>query len=192
RYQALNRTSREIRYISIQPSFNGDHNSPLVCSLGHLSLDDANRIQYEALSYCWWGGFPITLQHLNQNSTSQEYWVTRNLDAALRSLRRINQERVLWVDAININQNNPIERGQQVSFMGEIYSEADQVLVLLGEEDASTPIVRRVLETYESGYPRIENMKEQLPRRVFDRVMRAMDSLLRRPWFSRVWVIQEV
>lgn len=41
---------------------------------------------------------------------------------ALRYLRLRNSQRILWVDAICINQNDPAERGQQVRLMKEIYA----------------------------------------------------------------------
>src|SRR5271169_1833250 len=57
-----------------------------------------------------------------------------NLAAALRKLRDRQQERVLWPDAICINQNNWTEKGRQVPIMRDIYANARQVIVWLGEE----------------------------------------------------------
>jgi len=56
----------------------------------------------------------------------------------LRRLRRSGQPRILWVDAICINQSDLVEKSHQVSFMGEIYSKTTQCLIWLGEEP-STP-----------------------------------------------------
>jgi hypothetical protein len=62
--------------------------------------------------------------------------VRRNLEAALKRPRYPNQKRVLWVDALCINQEDPVEKNGQVKMMDYIYSCADRVLVWLGEEQA--------------------------------------------------------
>ena len=48
-------------------------------------------------------------------------------------LRDENNFRFLWVDALCIDQSHNTERGQQVSQMGRVYSNAKDVLMWLGE-----------------------------------------------------------
>jgi hypothetical protein len=60
--------------------------------------------------------------------------VPQNLLWALRVLRS-DAERVLWVDALCINQKNESEKSHQVKMMGDIYSGAQQVLTWLGTPD---------------------------------------------------------
>lgn len=60
--------------------------------------------------------------------------VTRNLHAALLRLRDPALDRILWVDAICINQQDLKERAEQVQFMAMVYVCASRVLVWLGEE----------------------------------------------------------
>lgn len=60
------------------------------------------------------------------------------LRASLRYLRETDSRRILWVDAICINQKDFNERGHQVGIMRDIYSKAPQVLIWLGE--ASTDL----------------------------------------------------
>jgi hypothetical protein len=61
----------------------------------------------------------------------------------LRHFRRSDEGRLLWVDAICINQSDSQERGQQVRSMSEIYSRCTANLFWLGEETEDT---NRVLE----------------------------------------------
>jgi hypothetical protein len=83
---------------------------------------------YEALSYIW-GGPTNTVEIIcGQGRLS----ITVNLRDAIRRFRYKNKCRVLWVDAICIDQRNIEERGKQVQLMGMIYWKADRVLVWLG------------------------------------------------------------
>lgn len=102
----------------------------------------ADKPKYEALSYTWGattigasitvnGGCPIP--------------VTDNLYNVLRRLRRRFRTRVLWIDAICIDQCDPEERGHQVSFMGQIYNLARQVCVWLGDIDRPSRMQRFVV-----------------------------------------------
>jgi hypothetical protein len=53
----------------------------------------------------------------------------------LERLRLKDKERTIWVDAIYINQEDLSERAIQVLLMREIYANARQVLIWLGEEE---------------------------------------------------------
>ncbi|TVY92036.1 Heterokaryon incompatibility protein 6,OR allele [Lachnellula willkommii] len=74
-----------------------------------------------------------------------EVQATENLVLALKRLRFCVSEhtpgdnklagRVLWVDALCIDQSNIPERQQQVAIMKDVYSSARQVLIWLGEHD---------------------------------------------------------
>jgi hypothetical protein len=86
---------------------------------------------YEALSYAW--GDPNVLLPIILNSRVAH--VTENLEIALRSLRSRDQERILWIDAISINQQDATEKSKQVLQMGQIYANAFKVLVWLGSSD---------------------------------------------------------
>ncbi|KAK4231435.1 heterokaryon incompatibility protein-domain-containing protein, partial [Podospora fimiseda] len=110
--------------------------------------------------------------------------ITSNLEKALRQLRQTNSVRILWVDAICINQNSIEERNHQVNLMGLIYSRADKVLLWLGptkiKEDSDFLFDAITSKSYNSKDLDILRFRF------------ALASLCRRPWFTRVWVVQEL
>ncbi len=90
------------------------------CELFDAWLQEEEAIiSYEALSYTW-GGLekPYTIE-----VSGKEMAVTKNLFQALQHLRLDGQDRILWVDAICIDQNNLKERGHQVGQMTYIYEQ---------------------------------------------------------------------
>jgi hypothetical protein len=61
--------------------------------------------------------------------------ITKNLEAALYEFRLPTSALVLWVDSVCINQSDTSERTHQVKIMGEIFREANRILVFLREEE---------------------------------------------------------
>ncbi|KAF2809786.1 uncharacterized protein BDZ99DRAFT_342198, partial [Mytilinidion resinicola] len=106
----------------------------IVGELKVFPFDSAPK--YEALSYVW--GPPEPTKSITLNG--QEVSVGVSLFAALHGLRLLNQstngksntERVLWIDAVCVDQKNNEEKSHQVKMMGSVYKKAETVLVLLG------------------------------------------------------------
>ena len=102
---------------------------------------------YEALSYTWGarvGTLPIICCGLASDKNGGEgsrgvVLVTPNCDAALRHLRLRLRSRVLWIDAICIDQQSVREKNEQVPMMGEIYRAATRCVVWLGTAVGSGP-----------------------------------------------------
>lgn len=88
---------RQIRLLHLAGS---DDNEEIVCTLSIVCLDD--RPHYEALSYVWGDDTnPMSMQLEGQTKP-----ITPNLHTALRNLRLKDRERILWVDAVCINQED--------------------------------------------------------------------------------------
>ena len=99
----------------------------LVCD---LEVAHIGRLPtYEALSYCW--GDPSDKIPIECNG-SGGLAITKNLHSALLRLQLPNQLRLIWADAICINQEDTEERGSQVRLMKDIYRFASSVVVWLG------------------------------------------------------------
>lgn len=88
------------------------------CELFQAWLHSDRVIPYEALSYTW-GGTEISASIKINGRTLN---VTENLYLALQYLYSQKTDRILWVDAICINQGNKKERGHQVQQIVDIYS----------------------------------------------------------------------
>lgn len=95
------------------------------------SLREESRPNYETISYCW-GDDPSTATLLMNGHTLE---VPISSAAALRRMRLTSRSRVLWIDAICINQPDLDEKSTQVAKMSEIYRFGTGNLVYLGEDE---------------------------------------------------------
>ncbi|TVY80898.1 Heterokaryon incompatibility protein 6, OR allele [Lachnellula suecica] len=114
----------EIRLVQLLP---GQWADKIHCRLQHAYL--ANRPSYKALSYAW--GSPRATRPILVNGC--QHAVTVNLESALRRLRRVNSDVVIWIDALSINQSDHEERSAQVELMHDIFALTEEVIVYLGE-----------------------------------------------------------
>ena len=121
---ALDPETREIRLISVLP---GKWTDEIKCELNRFSLDSHPR--YEALSYTW--GDPNNTRPIVLDGC--EVQVTVNLEAALRRLRYPDVHRVLWADAVCIDQSDLEERNHQLVLMRDIFQNCEKALIWLGE-----------------------------------------------------------
>jgi hypothetical protein len=132
-----------------------------------------------------------------------------------------NQDCLLWVDQICINQKNDSERSHQVSFMREIYSCAEQVIICLStSRKTSAEGIEWLQQLYQDVPPRENDLdppspKDKVPlhgdfdltvyhfHRVYlhllDNVVKerfrsgwlALDGIINSPWWARAWIYQE-
>ncbi|KAK0617709.1 heterokaryon incompatibility protein-domain-containing protein [Immersiella caudata] len=128
-----------IRLLHLRPD--RDRDGPLKCQLVDYPLQNMGKraCLYEALSYCWYQSEKPNLVSEKPKWISidgRRLPITKNLHDALLRLRDDFFGRVMWVDAVCINQGDVEERGHQVRSMTEIYSKANRVIVWLGEAEA--------------------------------------------------------
>lgn len=228
KYTPLQAGRDEIRLCRLLP---GPFSANLEIEIIHEDVS-SNPI-YEALSYVWGtsertndvvvrtqSGLhnvqsgkldeePRTMRVAESRESLQTLSVTQNLDIALRYLRCLETVRVLWIDAICINQDDLDERSERVSDMASVYSKAQRVLVWLGPESENSPLAIKALKDIEHDivitYSR-ERMSMMIkPGSRTDQLERsnkasraevlswvAIRDLLGREWFTRLWVFQEI
>lgn len=145
-----------IRLIKLFP---GRLSDPLVCTLVHVDLESAPK--FEAISY-FWGTDRSARLYVSHGSEGELFVlekVTTSLEAALTRFRRSNECRLLWADAVCINQEDLAKRGHQVAkLMASIYRTADTVLIWLGREDRDS---RAVVELSRSLTKQIQAWKQE-------------------------------
>ena len=175
------KADREIRLLYLE---SGSGKSRLSCSLRIVPL--SKDPIYEALSYTW--GKPVFPASI-KCSPSGQLCITENLSVALYHLRLKDRIRVLWVDAICINQQDLVERSQQVSLIRDVYKGADRVIVWLGKDNGDARKAFEGLQDLATIHPKSDyKIKASTSRGRAD----ALDNLLTRGWFLRIWVIQEL
>lgn len=165
-----------IRLLRLMP--HQDKNAPIRCQLFDYPLHDSDKGThlYETLSYVW--GSSDRPQSILIGDC--DFPVTANLYAALEHLQDRFLERVLWVDAICINQKDMEERSRQVQAMAMIYAKSSRVLVWLGQAetdgDHALEAIRVAAEE--------RSVKPSMDKTNREAILR----LLQRPWFQRIWV----
>jgi hypothetical protein len=132
RYDALNAELGEIRLLKLLP---GEFSSEIYLQLITQPLTETVQLRYDALSYTWGSTQTSALVFVGENTLD----ITQSLAEALPYLRYPDKSRVLWIDAMCINQRDIVERSQQVKRMAMIYSKAERVVVWLGLESNDTP-----------------------------------------------------
>jgi hypothetical protein len=167
---------------------------------------------YEALSYVWGSEAEPSFVTVRRSSRYSPgcLSVTQNLAEALRYLRKENEDRILWVDAICINQEDLAERGVQVGRMGDIYRNATQVDVWLGPGSVDSEVAVNLVHSITVDLVRAgpeeraqwgEDAYTVLPGSETARLFAdshelypkfsALTRLCRRRWFTRLWIYQE-
>ncbi|KAL2047570.1 hypothetical protein ABVK25_011392 [Lepraria finkii] len=174
---------------------------------------------YDVLSYVW--GDADRIYPLTVSTTGKVYSKNRlgidgnvmghgtirirhNLYTLLHQLRRIKYDRCIWIDSICIDQDNQPEKGVQIPLMRHIYKEAKNVIVWLGEatqaEEGALTILPAIsgklkknrVDDFELDPEQPESFDAiGLPEPAHP-VWPAIGSIMTRPWFRRLWTLQEV
>ncbi|KLU89613.1 hypothetical protein MAPG_08584 [Magnaporthiopsis poae ATCC 64411] len=208
RHEPIDLSKKAIRLLHLLP---GPFCNPIRCSMYQSLLEKGQciHIEYEALSYTWGSSETSETIYID----GKRFRVTKNLHTALQHLRYEKKPRFLWVDAICIDQSNGEEQGHQVGQMGTVYSSAERTLVWLGPQSPETHFLFGLIKDFHERAVQRQLAKGQsaleLWRQVWEEDMlhetrgaatyelwharrEELYRLLRQPWFSRVWVIQEV
>lgn len=138
RYQPFRGSSKKTRLLLLPLRSDGDDTDTLRCSIETVSLDKQSS-SYSAISYTWGDASSRSRLSIDGQHTD----VPANTIAALHSVQRClsvrstsldKQPARVWIDAVSINQADHIERAHQVTLMHEIYSQASEVFICLGND----------------------------------------------------------
>lgn len=173
--------------------------------LSAFAIDDAP--QYAAISYTWGDQNDRTDIFVN----GRAYRVGLNSWYALLQMKYHHEECFLWMDAICINQTDAQEKGFQVGLMGSIYKNALRVNICVGPHAGDSEFLVERMRWYAQLSPealneefvatdtgnveKISSSKDLLRMLPQDRTARmraSMRTFSLRPYFSRLWIIQEI
>src|ERR1700761_802686 len=184
-----------IRLLRLLP--NKESKKELRCELFEYPLGDSDKLTrpYEALSY-FWGSQRNPQSILVDNSS---FKITQNLHDALSTLQDYVIPRIIWVDAICIDQMHEEEKLKQIQYMTEIYAKASRVIVWLGEAhgERNGQYDNEIQDKGEQDHS-VEQAIEAIrlvgenPTKLLDikQFKPAILKLLQRNWFRRIWVRQ--
>ncbi|KAK1720225.1 HET domain-containing protein [Colletotrichum acutatum] len=199
-YEPLDLTGKSFRLLMLHPG----STSEVSCDIFEASLDSDSIVPYEALSYAW-GSIDLSASIITNGKT---LCITYNLFTALTYLRDEHVSKVMWIDAVCIDQSNVAERGHQVEQMAGIYRGAEQVIIWLGPPTHETNLLLGCLKELQKGWTRqksrddLVQAQEQWSKMrqnseldqavLLDLQRKGLVSLLGEAWFTRIWVLQEV
>lgn len=210
-YKPLDRSDRKsIRLIELLSYSDADIKDEIYVRIKMriASLEGPNSEPYEALSYCW--GDSNCLRPIVCDDAV--ILVTDSLYTALDRLHLKGRNRILWADALCINQQDLQEKNWQVRMMSEVYQNATRVLAYLSEDGGNSQLLEefvsriskvkeKIAEELESGAisatsPLTKEHQKALglpSLTIFNSTsFIALQLLLQRDWFCRVWIIQEI
>ncbi|KAH7382075.1 heterokaryon incompatibility protein-domain-containing protein [Cadophora sp. MPI-SDFR-AT-0126] len=170
----------------------GDSSKYLKCELQPVAIDSPDCPRYTAISYC--SGDPSLARTIMLNQ--KLYRVTESVYDLLNSLMS-KIKRWIWIDALCIDQNDNEEKSWQIGYMGRIYSRARLVYVWLGNEAEGSSSAVSLLKTLCLKISTLNDSRDL--KKFLDSInapqghaKKALCRLFNRPWFFRIWVIQEV
>jgi Heterokaryon incompatibility protein (HET) len=174
---------------------------------------------YDALSYCWGDSketYPLAMSTISYKlSASREptldyepsrngtLQIQQNLHSFLLRLRQKRHNRFIWIDAICIDQNNPLDKDNQIPLMRDIYEYAECVYIWLGE---ATPVEKGAIQIIPALTEKLLSVSRSAridPRNPSSfelaglpppshEIWKAFGAIMTRPWWSRLWTLQEV
>lgn len=179
----LDPTRHEIRLLTIPPA--PCKQDVMACALSIVSLDDYPT--FEALSYTR-GDSASQVEILLRRG--KPWKVTKNLSEALIHFRQTQLPKIMFVDALCIDQSSITEKNLQVPLMRRIYSEATVVRCWLGLSTVGSDRAMEILRLSSKNQHMKDMIVAGFPESPEDLV--CLMDLLMRPYWRRAWILQEV
>lgn len=192
-YISLAGEAKQIRLLHLGKKGSSQVEEPnlISCTFITVSLDEYP--EYEALSYVWGDTFKEKTIQIDNEAVG----ITRNLHEALTQLQLPDRERVLWADAVCINQDDDLERTHQVSIMQHIFKRATKVVIYLGPTWVGCEELFEFFQAIGQD-PGLHTVSHQEPcvivrglRGITPELRKSMGKFFGLAWWTRVWTVQE-
>ncbi|EME41106.1 hypothetical protein DOTSEDRAFT_136367, partial [Dothistroma septosporum NZE10] len=165
----LDDAETQIRLLRLGPGTGSD---PIELSVATFQLQNAP--EYFAISYAW-GVEDIPMHVILDGS---KFSVRLNCWYALSQVRYHYPGCSLWIDSICINQSDLEEKSHQVAMMYDIFAAAAKVFACVGPHADGSEILDRTCD----GSNHASSVATD----------DAWSAFSRRPYWSRLWVVQEI
>lgn len=212
-YRYLPLDTQYIRLLRISPSSDKLRLYGVLKSLP-LETIKAATLEFQALSYAWAhddehdyiflsdalsGTLDDHKDHTTNSTIAQEtphrIKIHKHLANALKRIREPNAYTWIWVDALCIDQKNEQEKSHQIPKMPDIYANAWNVIVWLGEPPDIPLRAKKDVEDALKLIPKLLNLgvletmlqSDDRDYSVVESWISFMD-ILQLPWFRRRWV----
>jgi hypothetical protein len=172
-----------------------------VCGLGDFSMVEMEAFpmdgapEYAAMSYAW--GREVSSRAFFCNG--RNFAVPSHVLDALNHLGLAWMDKKIWINAICINQEDGAEKAVQVAEMRRIYYQAEHVIVWLGVAEDDSDFLLDNIETFVEWGLKVryygftpDQEEYKLLNLPPDNLCLTLGRFLARPWFHRVWVVQEM
>ena len=197
-YDPMTRADSQIRLLKVGRG----SGKPVRCTISTFDTDACP--EYEALSYTWELPVPAveSPQKIILNGRFLE--IRENL---YNFLERVAQEsiiydgkplcpRYLWVDAVCINQKSDYEKSCQVRRMGQVYEQAQRVIVWLGQGSELTQTAMHLIldaaAANAGSWSVVNPLTEDHPfNKRYVQGFPALEALFNLSYWNRMWIIQE-
>jgi hypothetical protein len=167
-YEPVRRPDFSIRLLEVYPD---EENGPIRVRLWESRALGAE--QYRCLSYMWGTSSGDNFEIILNDCV---FSVRENLYHFLRTAGQRFPGTPLWIDAISINQADDVEKGKQVSRMADIYFEAAETIIWLGNDAR----VGSALEWVASGSWDWSS----------NAAFASLERMYADPYWSRMWVLR--
>lgn len=181
-------TETTVRLIRVLPILVNDR---IICEILFRDLEFHPELNYRALSYQWGTPTPvkdiylqIDKQGLRLISIHENLWQFLHhiqVHATSDTMHRKWSDLLIWTDSLSLNQTDKEEISQQVPRMGQIYSQAAEVLIWLGHGDVTRNALKNLCDCPD----------DKLNANISDEV-HPMYHIACLEYWNRVWVMQEV
>lgn len=191
-YEPLDASTSMIRLLKFSARENDS--TKITACIENWSLDSPEIPPFTPVSYTWGPPRYSNAIHLQGHAFPVLDQLYPFLQTILDEDHNLPPESRWWIDSICINQGDNTERSSQVQLMRRIYRQGSQTIVWLGQESSDSA------EAVEFFHFLCEQARSQrmtdhdvtwLRGHHFRLKWRALENLLRRPWWKRVWTLQE-
>lgn len=183
-HQPLDSNHGQIRVLRIIPT---PSDQEIRGRLSEVRIGPSTK--YTALSYQW-GSAQTKSDIVPILIDNQTFWVRKNLWQFLDRVRKnpLLCRRHFWIDAICINQaandtESLHEKSHQVNMMNLIYGKAHEVICWLGEPDS---VLKHDLSHLEAYFTHPVTARREAY------AISALERLMNLPYWTRIWIVQEV